>query len=133
MKADEIRNRIHTLEEELTSLPVGSYVIKVIKGKEQPYLQWSEGGKTKSRYIKKEEREDVMKQLERRAAIQEELKRLKKGLASVPSISANAPYRTRVVTGAELDAMIKSVSGLQKRDCFSALQKYIYGSSYGKV
>ena len=60
LTANEIKNRIHVLEEELSSLPVGSYVVKVIKGREQPYLQWSENGKSKSRYIKKDEREEIM-------------------------------------------------------------------------
>ena len=133
MTANEIKDHIQALEEELAALPVGSYVIKVIKGKEQPYLQWSEGGKTKSRYIKKDEREEIMKQLERRGYIQTELKQLKKDLAAIPPISTYPSYRTRVVYGSELDAMVKSVSGLKKRDCFSLLQKYIHGNSYGKV
>ena len=133
LTANEIKNRIQALEEELSSLPVGSYVVKVIKGREQPYLQWSENGKSKSRYIKKDEREEIMKQLERRSAVQEELKRLKKELAALPSANGLPSYHTHVVTGAGLDAMVQSVSGLQKRDCFSSLQKYIHGSSYGKV
>ena len=133
MTRNEIRNRIQSLEAEMASLPVGSYVIKMIKGKEQPYLQWSEGGKTKSRYIKKDEREDIMKQLDRRGVIQEELKRLKKELGALPPLGALSSYRTHVVAGADLDAMIQSVKGLQKRDCFSFLQKYIRGDSYGKV
>ncbi len=121
------------LEEELATLPVGSYVIKVMKGREQPSLQWSENGKTKSRYIKKDEREDVMKQLERHSIVQAELKRLKKELATLPSASVPPSCHTHVVSGAGLNAMVQNVSGLQKRDCFSTLQKYIHGSSYGKV
>ncbi len=133
MTANEIRRRIQALEEELEILPVGSYVVKVIKGRKQPYLQWSENGKSKSRHIKKDEREDIMKQLERRGTVQEELKRLKKELAALPSASVLPSYHTHVVSGAELDAMVQSVSGFQKRDCFSSLQKYIHGNSYGKV
>ena len=133
MTADEMKNRIQTLEEELAGLPAGSCVIKVIKGKEQPYLQWSEHGKSKSRYIKKDEREEIMKQLERRGAVQEELKQLKKELAALQSASARPSCHTHAVSGFELDAMLQSVAGLQKRDCFSSLQKYIHSSSYGKV
>ena len=59
----EISARISALEEELSRLPIGNLVMKKIKGKEQPYLQWSEAGKTKSRYIKMDEREITMKQL----------------------------------------------------------------------
>ena len=62
----EMSARISALEEELARLPMGNLVMKKIKGKEQPYLQWSEAGKTKSRYINVGEREITMKQLDRR-------------------------------------------------------------------
>lgn len=63
---------IQEILNELNKLPKETLVFKTIKGKAQPYLQWSEGGKTKSRYIKKVERESVLKQFEKK----EELKKL---------------------------------------------------------
>lgn len=133
MTSIEMNARISALEEELARLPMGNLVMKKIKGKEQPYLQWSEGGKTKSRYIKIDEREITMKQLERRKEIQQELKQLRKEAAAFPA-KADAPaYHTRVVSGVELDHMIASVQGLQKRDCFTSLQKYMQGNTPGKV
>ncbi len=129
----EMSARISALEEELARLPMGNLAMKKIKGKEQPYLQWSDGGKTKSRYIKLDEREITMKQLERRKEIQQELRKLRKE-AGVSSVKAEAPvYHTRVVSGVELDHMISSVEGLQKRDCFTSLQKYMQGNTPGKV
>ena len=56
----EINKRIMELENELAILPQGSINIKKIKGKEQPYLQWTENGKSKSKYIKKDEREHIL-------------------------------------------------------------------------
>lgn len=133
MTSIEMSARISALEEELSRLPMGNLVMKKIKGKEQPYLQWSEAGKTKSRYIKMDEREITMKQLERRKEIQQELKQLRKEAAAFPA-KADAPvYHTRVVSGVELDHMIASVQGLQKRDCFASLQKYMLGNTPGKV
>ncbi|MBR5676810.1 MAG: hypothetical protein IKX20_01570, partial [Paludibacteraceae bacterium] len=82
MTSIEINARIAALEKELAALPTGCLVLKKIKSKEQPYLQWSEAGKTKSRYITVTEREEMMKQLERRTRIQQELKQLKKEAAT---------------------------------------------------
>ena len=49
----DILNRIMELENEILALPQGSVNIKKINGKEQPYLQWTENGKSKSKYIQK--------------------------------------------------------------------------------
>ncbi len=133
MTSIEINVRIAALEKELAALPIGYLVLKKIKGKEQPYLQWSEAGKTKSRYIKVDEREEMMKLLERRSEIQQELKQLKKEAVTSVKADDTPVYRTRVVSGEELNHMITSVQGLKKRDCFPSLLKYIEGKTPGKV
>lgn len=133
MTSIEINVRIAALEKELAALPIGYLVLKRIKGKEQPYLQWSEAGKTKSRYIKVDEREEMMKLLERRSEIQQELKQLKKEAVTSVKADDTPVYHTRVVSGEELNHMIASVQGLKKRDCFPSLLKYIEGKTPGKV
>lgn len=55
----DIYKRIYELENEIAALPQGSINMKKIYGKEQPYLQWTENGKSKSKYIKKNEREEI--------------------------------------------------------------------------
>ena len=45
---------------ELSSMPRETLVYKTIKGKRQPYLQWTESGRTKSRYVKCAEREALL-------------------------------------------------------------------------
>ena len=57
------RQRIIELEEQIASLPQGNVTYKKINGKEQPYLQWTENGKSKSKYIKVAERETVISQV----------------------------------------------------------------------
>ena len=47
----DIYKRIYELENEIAALPQGSINMKKIYGKEQPYLQWTENGKSKSKYI----------------------------------------------------------------------------------
>ena len=72
-------DRIQELENLTAKLPQGSITYKTIHGKEQPYLQWTEKGKTKSKYIKTAERETVIAQVSLRRTLQEELKALKAG------------------------------------------------------
>ena len=74
----DINKRIVELENEIAILPQGSINIKKINGKEQPYLQWTENGKSKSKYIKIKEREEIFAGVERRKQLQEELRELKK-------------------------------------------------------
>ena len=63
-------------QEELSLLPKGSLTYKKIKGKPQPYLQWREGKKIKSRYVKKAELAELKKNLERRKELQKAIKRV---------------------------------------------------------
>ena len=69
--------RIAELEKELAESINGYISRKVIKGKERFYLQWTENGKLKSRYIKAGELEQTRALVERRKSLQAELKKLK--------------------------------------------------------
>ena len=69
--------RIAELEKELAESINGYISRKVIKGKERFYLQWTENGKLKSRYIKAGELEQTKALVERRKSLQAELKKLK--------------------------------------------------------
>lgn len=64
MIAVTTNERIAEIEKQLNLLPMGKLTYKTIKGKEQPYLQRSENGKTVSHYIKVAERDAVFQQLE---------------------------------------------------------------------
>lgn len=44
-------DRIQELENLISKLPQGSITYKTIHGKKQPYLQWTENGKTKSKVV----------------------------------------------------------------------------------
>ncbi|MBR3316901.1 MAG: hypothetical protein IKG21_03615 [Atopobiaceae bacterium] len=73
MDAQTERERI---TKELSTLPAGTIVTKHIAGREQPYLQWREGGKVRSRYLKATERESVAQQVARRKELAMRLKEL---------------------------------------------------------
>ncbi len=125
--------RIIELEEQIAALPQGNVTYKKINGKEQPYLQWTEKGKSKNKYIKVAERETVISQVALRRQLQEELKTLK---AQTPVLKTKVPkvsFETNVVTGSDLYAMTDGVRNWEKRDSFSQLQNYINGSGYDRV
>ncbi len=69
--------KIAELESEIASLPKGYISKKIIGGKERYYLQWKENDKTQSRYIKETELSDINSLVEKRKALQTELKELK--------------------------------------------------------
>lgn len=73
---ENINQQIETLERQFAEFPRGYLVYKTIKGKKQPYLQWTEQGKTSSRYIKLEEREQVKASMEKRTEVSDQLRRL---------------------------------------------------------
>ena len=73
----KLSEQMKEIEKELETLPAGYISKKKIGGKERFYLQWTENGKLKSRYIKADEQDAVFAQVERRKALQEEWKALK--------------------------------------------------------
>lgn len=127
----DINKRIIELEKEIAVLPHGSINIKNIKGKEQPYLQWTENGKSKSKYIKKGEREQILAGVERRKQLQDELRELKKSeVAPTPMMTK---FETSVIIGNRLLAMTKGVRNWKERDCFEQLMKYLNSDTTDRV
>ena len=132
MDKAEITARIAELESQIAELPRGSVVYKNIKGKKWPYLQWTEGGKSKSQFVKEDELELVSEQVAQRKAMQAELKSLK---AKVPKqVQPVLPaFRTNVITGSALTAMTEGIKSWKKRDCFATLQKYLKSKATDRV
>ena len=127
----DINKRMMELENEIAILPQGSINIKKINGKEQPYLQWTENGKSKSKYIKKNEREEIFASVERRKQLQEELREIKK--LEVVDTPVPTKFETSVVIGNRLLAMTKGVRNMKERDCFKQLQKYLNSDATDRV
>ncbi len=73
----DIQERIAQLEEELSRCKSGYISRKMINGKERFYLQWTENGKLKSKYLKKDELQAATEETEKRKKLKEELKKLK--------------------------------------------------------
>lgn len=125
--------RIAELERMIAELPQGTITYKKTGKKEQPYLQWTENKKTKSKYIKIAEREKVFAQVALRRKLQEELKQLKQALPNSKPVITKPNYETNVVTGRGLHLMTKGVRKWQRRDCFSQLMNYINSDETDRV
>jgi len=145
--------RIIEIKKELALLPAGNLTYKNIKGKAQPYLQWNENGKTFTKYVRIDEREAVLKKIERKRVLLDELKeleistvrdeesaygmdigdRMHAWLNNLNDVNTGYEFATNVVIGRNLDSMVDKVSRFEKRDCFWKLQKYINEEYNGKV
>ena len=130
----DIYKRIKELEREIAILPQGTINIKKINGKQQPYLQWTENGKSKSKYIKVKDREQIFAGVEPRKQLQEELRELKELCSEEPiQMVEETKFETSVVTGQRLLAMTKGVKKWQERDCFQQLQQYLESDETDRV
>ncbi len=75
-----INDKISLYSERINQLPKGSIVIKSIKGHQYNYLVYREGDKVVTKYLKKDEVEEVRAKLGRRKKIEEILRDLKKDM-----------------------------------------------------
>lgn len=129
-----VNDRIKVLQEEISQLPKGYISQKNIQGKTRYYLQWSENGKKKSKYIKDGELENLREQIEQRKALQEELKELQNRQNSTVKMSSiDLECETNITVGRALLAMTKGVAELERRDCYEQLQDYLHSKETDRV
>lgn len=129
-----VNDRIKVLQEEISQLPKGYISQKIIQGKTRYYLQWSENGKKKSKYIKDGELENLREQIEQRKALQEELKELQNRQNSTVKMSGiDLECETNITVGRALLAMTKGVAEWERRDCYEQLQDYLHSKETDRV
>ena len=136
MNRNEKLERIREIEEILSELPPGSLVYKIINGKEQPYLQWTENGRQLTKYIKKAGRENAIALALQRKELTEEKKKLTeetKELSSYPAKAPDEDYKTNVIYGSGLNRLTQAVKGFHRRYCYSTLERYLNSNSFGRV
>jgi hypothetical protein len=71
---------ITKLENQILALPKGSISTKKINGSVYYYHRWSEGGKRTEKYVPAEEVETLREQIEKRKALEQNIKALRKEL-----------------------------------------------------
>ena len=134
MELSELQAKITELEQQIAELPAGSVTKKAINGNVYFYHRWTENKKRREKYIPAEEVDSFRKQIERRKALEKELKALQKQLPmkSVSAVSAHT-FATNIRTGEALRTFSASVRKYRKRECFRQLHDYIYGEPQDKV
>ena len=76
MELSEIQAHVAELEQQIAELPAGSVTKKAINGNVYFYHRWTENKKRREKYIPAEEVDSFRKQIERRKALEKELKQL---------------------------------------------------------
>lgn len=121
----ELSERIREIEAELSGLPTGYISKKRIGGKDRFYLQWTENGKLKSRYIKADEYDSISAQVEKRRELQEELKSLKDTPEGIreQNLKRKAARNMLNITGTIMveDKAIATVKNGEIADCDESL------------
>ena len=134
MADQSIQEKIASLEKQIALLPRGSVGQKTVNGKEYFYQRWTENKKRKEKYIPADEIEALKSNIEKRKALEKELKELHK---QAPAVAAPKPaahsFLTNVRTGSALRSFAVPVKGFKKRDCFRALHEFLYGPMQDKV
>ena len=134
MELFELQAKIADLEQQIAELPAGSVTKKTINGNAYFYHRWTEDKKRREKYIPAEEVDSFRKQIERRKALEKELKVLQKQLPKKSVSAATAhTFATNIRTGEALRTFSASVRKYRKRECFRQLHDYIYGEQQDKV
>ena len=135
MEQTELLKRMDELEREIALLPRGSIAVKKIKDKEYFYHRINENRKRRETYVDFDKVEELRAQIEKRKALEKELKELKWQL---PNIAAKPKtkqlqFSTYVRVGEQLDSMAATVAKYKKRDCYASLYDYVFGEQQDKV
>ena len=134
MEPSELQNRLTELKRQIEMLPAGSITKKTVNGKVYFYHRWTEEKKRREKYLPAEEVDSFREKIERRKALEKELKALQKQqLAQVRPAMPAYSFRTNVRTGESLRAFSASVRRYRRRECFQHLHDYIYGEPQDRV
>lgn len=117
-------NEIESIENRIALLPKGSITKKVIQGKDRYYLQWRDGEKVKSRYIKEAELPELSAQIAQRKNLQQKLVELQ--VASIQQSVAGISVRMAADVDAPYDSLDRMVNFFLSQDqgfCLEARDK----------
>lgn len=123
-------NRLQKINKKIESLPVGNITYKNIRGKNRMYLQWTQDGKQKSKYIQAKEESKIISQINERNNLLEEYDKLIRQ-ENVHSKEYN--FETSVIIGEDLKRLCNGVKQYKKRECFQILSAFLSSTINGKL
>ena len=134
MDLSEMQTHVAELEQQISALPAGSVTKKTVNGKEYFYHRWTENKKRREKYIPADELENFRAQIERRKALEQELKALKsscprRNLRTFPRLPPMSAPARRCVPLRHLFAAIAGASASGNCTTLSAASHRIRYSS----
>lgn len=132
----KILQRINEIEREIAALPPGSLTKKKVNGREYYYHRITRNKKRTETYVDFGHVEELRIQIEKRKALEAELKKLK---CSVPVPRPAKPkkethtFSTHVRIGDQLKNLAAPVRKYKKRECFSVLHDFVFGEHQDKI
>ena len=137
MNNQEIQNELLQVQKEIAELPAGYISKKIINGKTRYYLQWSEGGKKKSKYVDDALVDDLRAKIERRRELQKREKELTfmfpKPQKTEKQVKEKHVFRTDVMLGENLKSYVQTVANYKKRSLYKNICDYVYGDVRDRV
>ncbi|WP_026659373.1 AAA family ATPase [Butyrivibrio sp. AC2005] len=138
MSEKNIYDQIAKIEREIALLPPGSVSEKEIRGKVYYYHRIMINGKRKENYVSFEDVPELKEKIEKRKALEKELKELKKSIPQknkehVESEHSGLTFKTMVRIGKQLEAQISQTREYKKRECIKILRDYVFSPKQDKV
>ena len=137
MNNQEIQNELLQVQKEIAELPAGYISKKNINGKTRYYLQWSEDGKKKSKYVDDAIVDDLRAKIERRRELKKREKELTFMLPKPQKTEKKEEekhvFKTDVMLGEHLKNYVQTVANYKKRNLYKNICDYVYGDVRDRV
>ncbi|MDO4474305.1 MAG: AAA family ATPase, partial [Eubacteriales bacterium] len=126
------KTKIEYFKEYISQLPPGNITYKTINGKRYPYYQWTdkETGKQRNRVVKPDELEKLLSEISARKDLE---KRIKAAGEKPYESKEEVEFFSYVLRGKELKEFAEPTAQWKKRECFSKIHDYVYGTSTDRV
>ena len=129
MNHEEIIARIAEIEREIAVLPAGGVSKKNVHGNIYYYHRITQNGKRMEKYVKANEVDELISNIEKRKKLEKELKKLKQCMPK----EKNLDFKTKVLVGDRLKSLVSITRNYKKRECIQMLRDYIFEDIADKV
>lgn len=121
--------RISEIEREIAALPAGGVSKKNVHGNIYYYHRITQNGKRIENYVKADEVDELISNIEKRKKLEKELKKLKQCMPK----EKNLDFKTKVLVGDRLKSLVSITRNYKKRECIQMLRDYIFEDIADKV
>lgn len=129
MNHEEIIARMAEIEREIAVLPAGGVSKKNVHGNIYYYHRITQNGKRMEKYVKADEVDELISNIEKRKKLEKELKKLKQYMPK----EKNLDFKTKVIVGNRLKSLVSITRNYKKRECIQMLRDYIFKDIDDKV